>query len=87
MRAIHVFGVSFDSVEKNHAFAEKHKFPYPLLSDTQRKLGIAYGAAADEHTKFAARYTFLISPDGLIEMAIDTKDPKAQADEILATYG
>lgn len=87
MRGVHVFGVSFDSAEKNRAFAEKQNFPYPLLCDTERKLGIAYGAAADDATKFAARYTFLISPDGLIEMAIDTKDPGGQAAEILAALG
>ncbi len=87
MRAIHVYGVSFDSPEKNRAFAEKHDFPFPLLCDTERKLAIAYGAAAAADTKFAARYTFLINPDGLIEMAIDTQDPGGQADEILAVLG
>ena len=87
MRATKVFGVSFDSVEKNRAFAEKYDFPFPLLSDPERKMGIAFGTAAGPETKFAARYTFLISPDGEIEMAIDTTDPGAQAAALLKAIG
>jgi len=79
--------VSFDSPEKNRAFAEKHDFPFPLLSDTDRALAKAYGAAAGPETKFAARYTFLVGPEGTIEMAIDTQDPGGQAAAILGELG
>lgn len=80
-----VFGISFDSVEDNKAFAEKFGFPFPLLSDTDRKVGLAYGAAQDATDGYAARFTFVIGPDGKIEQAIDTKDPGGQAEEILCT--
>ena len=78
-----MFGVSFDSVEANRAFAEKYDFPFPLLCDTERKMGLAYGTCTAEDTKWSARYTFVVSPDGDIEQAIETKDPAAQAEEIV----
>jgi peroxiredoxin Q/BCP len=47
---VDVLGVSFDSVEENRAFTEKCDFPYALLCDTDRAIGLAYSAArtADE---------------------------------------
>lgn len=80
-----VFGVSFDSVEENKAFAEKHGFPFPLLSDTERRLGRAFHACDSESDPFASRFTYVVGPDGMIEQAIDTKDPGAQARELLAS--
>jgi len=38
-----ILGVSFDTVQENKQFAEKFKFPYPLLSDTTRAMGVQYG--------------------------------------------
>jgi peroxiredoxin Q/BCP len=82
---VQVYGISFDTVEENRAFAEKFSFPFRLLSDPERKAGLAFGACATAQDKYAARYTFVIGPDGTIEQAIDTEDPAAQAAEILAT--
>jgi len=45
---------------------------------------MAFGAAADGTAKYPSRYTFVIDQDGLIEQAIDTKDPAGQAEAILA---
>ena len=39
-----VLGVSFDNVEDNAAFVKKFGFPFTLLCDTDRSLGLAYGA-------------------------------------------
>lgn len=79
-----MLGVSFDTPERNRAFAEKFHFPFRLLSDPDRKLALAYGAARSRRDRFAARYTYVIGPDGTILEAIDTPDPGAQAGEILA---
>jgi peroxiredoxin len=46
---------------------------------------MAYGAADDPGARNARRYTFVISPDGKIEQAIDTKDPAGQAEALLKT--
>src|ERR1700674_5039610 len=46
-----VIGASVDSVESHRAFAEKHAFPFILLSDSNRELagapgGLRHGGAA-----------------------------------------
>jgi peroxiredoxin len=38
-----VVGVSVDSVESHRAFAEKHAFPFALLSDPEGELASAFG--------------------------------------------
>ena len=78
-----ILGISFDDVEQNRAFAVKYDFPYLLLSDTERKVALAYGACDAASDGYPRRYTFLIGPDGVIERAIDTRDPAGQAADIL----
>ena len=41
-----ILGASFDSPEENKAFKDKFNFPYDLLCDTGKSMGIAYGAPA-----------------------------------------
>jgi peroxiredoxin Q/BCP len=84
-KGIEILGVSFDTPEANKAFAEKFKFPFRLLCDTDRKLGVAYGAADDASARSAKRLTFVVGPTGKIEQAIETKDPAGQADALLKT--
>jgi peroxiredoxin Q/BCP len=80
---VRVFGVSFDTPEANKAFAEKSEYPFSLLCDTEREVGIAFGTCADRKALFSARYTFVIGPTGLIEAAIDTQDAGGQAESLL----
>jgi peroxiredoxin Q/BCP len=74
-------------VAKNRAFAEKFAFPYPLLSDPDRAVGVAYGAADSPSSGTARRITYLIDPDGVIQgtwgqtAKIDTR---AHAEDVLA---
>jgi peroxiredoxin Q/BCP len=63
---VQVLGVSFDDVEKNRKFAEKFRFPFPLLCDTTRAIGVAYGAADDAGASTARRIGYIIGPDGVI---------------------
>lgn len=78
-----VLGISLDSVEDNRAFAEKFDYPFPLLCDVEREVAQAFGAVSSREDQYAARYTFVIGPDGKVEQAIDTKSPADQAEEIL----
>ena len=64
-----VLGVSFDSIEENRAFAEKFDFPFPLLCDVNRELGVAYGAADDPSAGFAKRISYVIDEQGRIQAA------------------
>ncbi len=55
-----VIGVSFDSPADNAAFAKKFNFPFPLISDTGRKLGMAYGACDSAKDEYARRIAYVI---------------------------
>ena len=64
-----VIGVSFDTVEENRRFAEKFDFPFPLLCDTERKIGMAYGAADSPKDEYARRIAYVIDENGKIAQA------------------
>ncbi len=76
--------MSFDSQEANAAFAAKQEFPYSLLCDTERELGLAYLACERKEDEYPRRITYVIGSGGAIEKAIETKDVGAQAGELLA---
>lgn len=82
-----MYGISFDTPEENRAFAEKEGFTFPLLCDTTREVGVAYGACDSRESKNARRVTFVIGPDQRIEQAIETKNPADQAEELLTGGG
>jgi thioredoxin-dependent peroxiredoxin len=82
-RGVQILGASFDSVEANAAFAKKFGFEFPLLADTDRKLGIAYGAADDKSAGAAKRISYLIGPDGKIKKAYPKVNAAAHPEEVL----
>ena len=55
------------------------------MCDTDRKIGMAYGACKSPQDRYAMRLTYVIGPDGKIEQAIETKDPAGQAQALLPT--
>jgi thioredoxin-dependent peroxiredoxin len=65
---------STDPVETNAKFAAEHGGGgFPILSDTDKKVGLAYGVIdpnAPPERQRARRWTFYIGPDGKI-LAID----------------
>jgi peroxiredoxin Q/BCP len=61
--------VSFDSVAENRRFAEKYNFPFPLLCDREKKIGVAYGAADSRDDAFARRIAYVIDENGVIAQA------------------
>jgi peroxiredoxin Q/BCP len=79
-----ILGVSFDSVAENRAFAEKFRFPYPLLCDTKREIGMAYGACDSPGAKNARRISYVIDESGIIRHVLPKVDPATHTDEVLA---
>jgi thioredoxin-dependent peroxiredoxin len=84
-----VFGVSTDSAKSHRKFAEKHRLPFDLLTDEDRRITEAYGAWGQKTfmgRKFMGtlRKTFLIGPDGRIARIWDKVKPDAHAAEVLA---
>jgi peroxiredoxin Q/BCP len=80
-----VLGVSFDTEEDNRAFAEKFNFPFPLLCDTERKIGMAYGACDTLTAQYAKRITYVIDPEGRIAQAIDKVDARQHPQQLIET--
>ena len=79
-----ICGASFDPVAENHAFREKFELPFSLLCDTEKKLGIAYGAAADASATHPKRITVVIGADGNVAKVYDTVKPAEHPQEVLA---
>jgi peroxiredoxin Q/BCP len=79
-----ILGVSFDTPAENKRFAEKFSFNFPLLCDTDRAIGTAYGANADPG-KGAQRVGVVIGPDGKIKAWHARVDARAWPAEVLAT--
>jgi peroxiredoxin Q/BCP len=76
--------VSFDTPAQNRAFAEKFHFNFPLISDTDRAIGTAYGANADPG-KGAQRVGVVIGADGKIKEWHARVDARAWPAEVLKT--
>jgi peroxiredoxin Q/BCP len=72
-----ILGISFDSQKDNKAFAEKFGFNFPLLSDTDRKVGLAYGACDDAKAGSARRVGVIIGPDGMVKAYYPKVDARA----------
>ena len=67
---VQILGISFDSPADNKAFADKNHFDFPLLSDPDKVIGIAYGAAKDATAGYPSRITAVVGPDGILEQLI-----------------
>jgi thioredoxin-dependent peroxiredoxin len=81
---VQILGVSFDTVEDNAAFARKFQFNFPLLCDTDRKIGMAYGACDSPDAATARRISYVIGPDGKVVKAYPKVSAAAHPDQILA---
>ncbi len=76
--------MSFDTVQENLNFKNKFNFPFQLLCDTERTIGMAYGACADAKTKHASRIGYLIDAAGKIRKAYPSVDAKQFPEQALA---
>jgi peroxiredoxin Q/BCP len=81
---IRVVGISFDLPESNATFTQKHQFRFPLLSDTNHAVAIAYGACSGADARYPDRVSFLIDEHGIIEKVYDQVDPRDHPARVLA---
>ena len=79
--------MSFDTVAENAAFAEKFSFPFLLLCDTERDIGMKYGATDKPERPSARRISYLIGPDGKIKVAYPKVEVATHPDQALADIG
>ena len=69
---------------ENAAFAQKYQFPFLLLCDTSRAIGLAYGACDDAKAGYAKRISYLLDEQGKIQKAYDSVSPRSHPAEVLA---
>jgi peroxiredoxin Q/BCP len=83
---IQVFGVSMQDAASHTAFIEKHKLPFPLVVDADRKVTTAFGVPV-RGGEFAARQTFLVGSDGNIKQIWREVTPAEHAKQVLDAAG
>ena len=87
-KSIVILGVSKDSEKSHQGFIEKYDLPFTLLSDTDKKVQMAYGVWQEKSLygrKFMGtiRTTFVISPEQKIAFVFNKVDCPNHAEEIL----
>ena len=88
-RGITVLGVSDDTVEDLAAFAEKYDLPITLLSDEDGSVSREYDSYGEKNMfgrtfDGVFRNTYVVGPDGTVELVYRGVDPEDHAEEILA---
>ncbi len=80
-----ILGASFDAIAENAKFAETNAFPFPLLCDVDRQVGMAYGTCDSPDAKTPKRMTFVIGPDGKIVQVHAQVSAREHPEALLAT--
>ena len=77
--------MSFDDAGAQVRFAEKYSFPFGLLPDVDRRIGMAYGACDTPRDEYAMRIAYLVGKDGQILEAHSQVSPSTYPSEQLAS--
>ena len=91
-RGAAILGVSTQGEESHRRFTEKYRLNFPLLADTDGRVGRAYGVLGGTGllsklkavAGMADRVTFVIDEHGRIAHVVDRPDVARHAEEILA---
>jgi peroxiredoxin Q/BCP len=85
-----LLGITFSPMDELRAWRDELGLGTDLLSDTERRVALAYGAATDPTQDKATRLSVLIGADGVVVRSYEKVDPARHADEVLrdlATLG
>jgi len=91
-KGIEVIGVSPDDEKSHTKFIAKHKLPFRIIADTEKKLVEKYGVWGEKQlygNKYMGvfRTTFLIDENGVIAKIISKPKVKEHSKEIAAGFG
>ena len=91
-KGIEVIGVSPDDQKSHVKFITKHKLPFRIIADTDKKLVEKYGVWGEKQlygNKYMGvfRTTFLIDENGVVVKIIAKPKVKEHAKEIAAGFG
>ena len=87
-----ILGVSTQDEASHQKFTSKYKLNFPLLADTDKSIGKAYGtigsggllSAVKAMAGMADRVTFIIDEKGKIAHVIDAPNTQNHAEDVLA---
>jgi peroxiredoxin Q/BCP len=81
-----VIGVSVDSDEKHEEFRSECGLRFPLVADEGAELTRSLGLFKQygDYGWFAARVTYLLDADGVVQKVWDVEDAAAHPEEVLA---
>jgi peroxiredoxin Q/BCP len=80
-----VVGVSVDTTDSHKAFCEKEGLNFRLLSDPDATVSNAYNSVMEHNgSKFSARNTFLIDPQGNLVRVFEKVKPAEHSEQVLA---
>lgn len=91
-KGIEVIGVSPDDEKSHLAFIAKHKLPFRIIADAEKKLVEQFGVWG-EKSLYGKKYmgvfrtTFLIDEKGIVVKVIAKPKVKEHADEIASGFG
>ena len=78
-----VLGVSVDDVASHKKFAQKHRLPFTLLADPEKKAVERYGVKSTLFFGKAKRVTFVIDRSGIIRKIYPDVDVSLHSREVL----
>ena len=78
-----LLGVTFSAVEDLRKWRGETGLQCDLLSDADRTVGLAYGAAANADQEKARRMSVLVGPDGNVVKVYPNPDVERHAREVL----
>lgn len=86
-KGFEVIGVSADSVKSHKNFISKFKLPFRLISDTDKKVLMDYGAWGEKKMYGKSymgilRKTFIIDEEGIVEKIIEKVKTDAHSQQI-----
>lgn len=73
-----------DPLKTLEAFAAKNGFAFPMMSDSSREVGEAYGVLKDNASRSAERDTVVIGTDGVVKLAYGRVKAEGHAADVLA---
>lgn len=80
-----VLGITFSDVDALSQWRSEVGSMGELLSDSDRAVAIAYGAAEDAQQEKPSRISVLVGPDGKVVHTYTPQDAAAHAEEVLAS--
>ena len=82
-----LLGVTFSAVDDLRTWREEVGLPCDLLSDSDRAVGLAWGAAESADQEKAKRISVLVGPDGNVVKVLPAPDVETHAVEVLDDLG